>query len=233
MTTLIPVLGDQLTHDLASLRDGPEGAVVLMAEVVDETRYVRHHKKKIALIFSAMRHFAEELRGRGWTVDYVRLDDAGNTGSFTGEVVRAARRHAATALRVVEPGEWRVQAMVEGWAADTGLPVAILPDDRFLCSRADFAEWAGSRKRLVMEEFYREMRKRTGLLMTFGKPVGNRWNFDAENRKVPPRGLNTPRRRPSCPTRSRAKCSTSSGAASPATSATSSRSASPRRGPTR
>ncbi len=192
MTTLIPVLGDQLTPDLASLRGGPAGAVVLMVEVAAEAHYVRHHKKKIALIFSAMRHFAEALREAGWTVDYVRLDDAGNTGSFTGEVVRAARRHGATAIRVVEPGEWRVQRMVEGWAADTGLPVEIVPDDRFLCSRADFAEWAGARKRLVMEEFYREMRKRTGLLMRAGKPVGARWNFDAENRKVPPRGLNYP-----------------------------------------
>ncbi len=95
-------------------------------------------------------------------------------------------------MRVVEPGEWRVAALIDGWAAATGVPVEILPDDRFLCSISDFREWAGSRKRLVMEEFYREMRKRTGLLMSFGKPVGNRWNFDAENRKVPPRGTNYP-----------------------------------------
>ena len=192
MTTLVPVLGDQLSHSLASLRAGPAGAVVLMVEVIDEAHYVRHHKKKIALLFSAMRHFADELHAAGWTVDYVRLDDAGNTGSFTGEVVRAATRHAATGIRVVEAGEWRVAAMIDGWAAAVRVPVEVFPDDRFFCSRTEFAEWAGARKRLIMEDFYREMRKRTGLLMSFGKPVGNRWNFDADNRKTPPRGLNYP-----------------------------------------
>lgn len=193
MTTLIPVLGDQLSHQLASLRSiDPADAVVLIVEVLDEARYVHHHKKKIALLFSAMRHFAEELREAGWTVDYVTLDAPGNTHSFTGEAGRALARHGADRIRIVEAGEWRVQAMLDAWAAAFGIPVEILPDDRYLCSTADFAEWAAARKRLVMEDFYREMRKRTGLLMTFGKPVGNRWNLDADNRKTPPRGLNFP-----------------------------------------
>ncbi len=189
---LIPVLGDQLSHGLASLAGGPEGKVVVMMEVAAEATYVRHHQRKIAFLFSAMRHFADELRAAGWTVDYVRLDDPANTGTFTGEVVRAAARHGATRVRVVEPGEWRVAGLIEGWTIAAGVAVEVLPDDRFLCSINDFAEWAGARKRLVMEEFYREMRKRTGLLMQAGKPVGARWNFDADNRKVPPRGLNYP-----------------------------------------
>ncbi len=193
MPILIPVLGDQLSHGLASLRDtDPADAVVLIVEVRDEATYVHHHKQKIALLFSAMRHFAGELRADGWTVDYVTLDEPANTHSFSSEVERALARHSASAIRVVEAGEWRVQAMLDGWAAAFGLPVEILPDDRYLCSKAEFAEWASTRKRLVMEDFYREMRKRTGLLMSFGKPVGNRWNLDADNRKTPPRGLNFP-----------------------------------------
>ena len=190
---LLPILGDQLSHDLATLSDADRAAsVILMVEVADETTYVWHHKKKIALILSAMRHFAAELRGCGWTVDYVELDAPGNTGSFTGEIVRAAARHAATRIRTVEAGEWRVVAMQEGWAAATGTPSDIVADDRFICAKADFLDWAAARKRLVMEDFYREMRKRTGILMSFGKPVGNKWNFDHDNRKTPPRGLNTP-----------------------------------------
>ena len=56
MTTLVPILGDQLSHTLASLRAvTPAEAVVLMMEVAEETTYVRHHKRKIAFILSAMR----------------------------------------------------------------------------------------------------------------------------------------------------------------------------------
>ena len=70
MTTLVPILGDQLSHTLASLRAvTPAEAVVLMMEVADEATYVPHHPQKIALFFSAMRHFADELREQGWTVD--------------------------------------------------------------------------------------------------------------------------------------------------------------------
>ena len=94
MTTLVVVLGDQLTPDLASLTASDKAtSVVLMMEVAEETTYVKHHKKKIALILSAMRHFAADLEGDGWRVDYVRLDDPANTGSFSGEVARAAQRH--------------------------------------------------------------------------------------------------------------------------------------------
>lgn len=162
--------------------------MILLMEVMEETTHVRHHKAKIVLVLSAMRHFAEELRGAGWTVDYVRLDVPTNTGSFTGEVGRAVERHGANKIRIVEAGEWRVQKAVEGWSERFGLPVEILSDDRFICPLPDFFTWAASRRDLVMENFYRQQRVRTGLLMEpDGKPTGGQWNFDKENRAPPPK----------------------------------------------
>jgi deoxyribodipyrimidine photolyase-related protein len=194
MTILIPILGDQLSHSLASLNDVEKAdAVVLLMEVADETTYVRHHKRKIALILSAMRHFAEELRGAGWSVDYVRLDDASNSGSFTGEVARAVERHQPSIIRIVEAGEWRVKMMIDDWPKRFGVPVEVLPDDRFVCSILEFQTWAQSRNDLMMEFFYREMRRKTGLLITVdGGPEGGQWNLDKENRARPKRGLNYP-----------------------------------------
>ena len=189
MTTLIPVLGDQLSHGLASLRDADrDSSVVLLMEVAEETTYVRHHKAKIVLILSAMRHFAEELRADGWTVDYIRLDDPANSGSFTGEAARAAQRHRPSAIRIVEAGEYRVAQAIAGWSERFGVPVDVLGDDRFICPLPDFFAWAAARRELVMESFYRQQRKRTGLLMEAdGTPVGGQWNFDKENRAPPPK----------------------------------------------
>ncbi len=194
MTTLIPILGDQLSHQLASLRDVDQSdAIVLMMEVAEETTYVRHHKRKIALILSAMRHFARELGEAGWGVDYVRLDDPDNSGSFTGEVVRAVGRHCPASIRIVEPGEWRVKTAIDGWAVLTRLPVDILPDDRFICGILEFQTWAQARNDLMMEYFYRGMRRKTGLLMSHdGKPEGGQWNLDKDNRAPPRHGLNYP-----------------------------------------
>ena len=193
---LVPILGDQLTRNLASLRGRTkDDTVVLMMEVVQEATYVKHHKQKIVLIFSAMRHFAQELRDAGWTVDYVKLDDENNAGSFTGEVARAIEEHQPRLLSVVEAGEWRVREDMDQWADKFACEVEILRDDRFLCSQSEFEDWAEDRKSLRMEFFYREMRVKTGLLMTEdGKPEGGDWNYDSENRKPPKEGMSAPER---------------------------------------
>ncbi|WP_439574614.1 cryptochrome/photolyase family protein [Phreatobacter sp.] len=189
------VLGDHLTRTVASLRDiDPARDIVLMVEVADETTYVPHHRQKIAFILSAMRHFAQDLKGEGIRVDYVRLDDAANTGSFTGELMRAVARHSPSRIVATEPGEWRVRRMMEDWETLAGVPVDIREDDRFVCSHERFARWAEGRKAYRMEFFYREMRRGTGLLMADGEPVGGRWNFDAENRQPLPRGARLPER---------------------------------------
>lgn len=193
---LVPILGDQLTIDLASLRGrAKDDTIILMMELWDEATYVKHHKQKIALIFSAMRHFAAGLEDAGWTVDYIRLTDPDNSGSFTGEVARAIERHDPRTVCVVEAGEWRVQQALEQWPDKFACDVEILPDDRFLCPHSEFRNWAEGRKHLTMEHFYREMRRKTGLLMTQdGKPEGGEWNLDNENRKPPKEGLKAPER---------------------------------------
>lgn len=196
MTTLRFVLGDHLTRSVSSLKDfDPARDVVLMVEAWDEATYVRHHKQKIVFILSAMRHFAESLRAEGVRVDYVRLDDPANTGSFSGELERALKRHAPTRIVVTEPGEWRVREEIETWHQRFGVPVDMREDDRFFASLPRFARFAGNRSSLRMEFFYREMRRETGLLMEGDGPVGGQWNFDAENRKALPKGARLPRRR--------------------------------------
>ncbi len=191
---LVLVLGDQLTPALSSLAAAdPSRDRVLMAELHDEASYVRHHKKKIAFVFSAMRHFAEELRAAGWTVDYVKLEDPANRAGFTGQLAAAIAEHRPRGIVVTEAAEWRVSQMIESWQNLFSIPVAILPDDRFLCSHGAFEAWAAGRKQLRMEYFYRDMRRRTGLLMDGDRPVGGKWNFDSENRKAADGDLFMPR----------------------------------------
>ena len=185
---LILVLGDQLSPGLSSLTCGdPSRAVVLMAEVMEEASYVRHHVKKIAFVFSAMRHFAEELRQSGWPVDYGTLDEPGSAGTLLGEVERALGRHGLDRAVATEPGEWRLLDAMQRWGR-----IDLLPDDRFLSDRRGFAEWAEGRKGLRLEHFYRLMRRKTGLLMEGDQPAGGQWNYDAENRKPAAGGLLMP-----------------------------------------
>ena len=192
MTRLRLVLGDQLTRDVTALRDYSDGDVVLMAEVAVETTYVKHHKQKIAFVLSAMRHFADELRAEGIIVDYVRLDDPGNTGSIEGELQRAVGRHTPTRAIATSPGEWRVLSNLN--ALELDIPLEIREDDRFFTSARRFSDWASGRKSLRMEFFYREMRRETDLLMEGDQPAGGQWNYDHDNRKRLPRSQQLPQR---------------------------------------
>jgi deoxyribodipyrimidine photolyase-related protein len=176
---LVVVLGDQLNLDSAVF-DGcsPETDVVLMAEVAAEATSVWNHKARIAIFLAAMRHFRDALRERGWTVDYRTLDDPQNTGSLLGEVKRAIRQYKPQRVLLVEPGEYRLQQDF----ASLGKLLELRPDRHFFTTPADFARHAEGRKQLRMEYFYREVRKRFGILMERGKPAGGEWNYDEENR---------------------------------------------------
>ena len=177
---LVLVLGDQLSHGLSALREADKSRdIVVMAEVMDEGTYVPHHPKKIALILSAMRHFAQELRENGWQVAYTRLDDPEASKSITGELMRRGQEYGTSEVIATQPGEWRLIEALE----NAPLTVKQLPDDRFICSLDEFDQWAKGRKELRMEYFYREMRRKTGLMMEGDKPAGSKWNYHHDNRK--------------------------------------------------
>ena len=190
------ILADQLSEELSALQGlDPTRDTVLLCEVMEEATYVPHHPKKIAFLFAAMRHFADELKAKGINVRYVALDDAENSGSFTGEVLRAVKALKPDTLILTEPGEYRVLSMMKSWQPSIGIPVEIRADTRFLASHAEFHAWAVNKKQLRMEFFYRDMRKAHEVLMEpDGKPAGGVWNYDKENRKPPKSGMQSPPR---------------------------------------
>jgi deoxyribodipyrimidine photolyase-related protein len=192
VTVLRFVLGDQLDREVAALADlDPDTDVVLGCEVMEEATYVRHHKQKIALLYAAMRHFFAGLEEEGVTVAYHRL---GRYESLTEALAATVEAHAPERVVVTEPGEWRVLETMRGWQETLGVPVEIREDDRFFSNRADFRRFAKGKKELRMEYFYRDLRRETGILMEDGEPVGERWNFDQENRKPLRSDLTIPER---------------------------------------
>jgi len=195
MRTLRLILGDQITPGISSLRDlDRANDIVLMAEVRAEASYVPHHKQKLVLIFSAMRHFAEALRKEHINLVYVDYLNPENSGSLAGEVRRIAKQNNIGKLIVTEPGEWRVLQELKNLKSEAEITLEIREDDRFFAPHSRFEKWAAGRKSLRMEYFYREMRRETGILMDDGAPAGGEWNFDAENRKTLPRNIQLPDR---------------------------------------
>jgi deoxyribodipyrimidine photolyase-related protein len=193
---LIIILGDQLSHNLSALTDiDKKNDQILMMEVMDEASYHKHHKKKLAFIFASMRHFASELVDTGYQVTYIKLTDKLSKPSFTQTIKEFLKTLDSKPDLIVttEASEYRVVEMQEKWEEDLKLDVLIKPDDRFIADHAEFAKWAEGRERLTMEFWYRQLRRRTGILMKgeahgaktkASKPIGDKWNFDAKNREA-------------------------------------------------
>ncbi len=193
MSNIILILGDQLSESISSLKEyNPDTDLILICESWDEITYVKHHKKKIAFLLSAMRHFAETLKHKNYKVRYIKLDDAKNTKSLKGEVKRLLQKQIYKRIIVTHPSEYRVLDDIRNWEKELNIQVEIRQDNRFLCSTSEFSLWAKDRKQLRMEFFYREMRKKYHTLMQDNNPIGGQWNYDMENRKPPKDGLNIP-----------------------------------------
>ena len=185
---LVIVLGDQLDLDAAAF-DGFDAAqdAVWMAEVAEESTHVWSAKPRIAMFLAAMRHFAQALQAAGRPLIYTRLDDAANRGTLAAELRAALEAHRPQALVMTAPGDWRVLQALREVAQDAGLPLDIREDRHFFSTVREFAAHAKGRKQLRLEYWYRELRKRTGILMTGPKkdqPEGGEWNFDADNREA-------------------------------------------------
>lgn len=182
---LVVVLGDQLDRRSTALEGIEAGRdVIWMAEVAEESTHVWTHKQRIAVFLAAMRHFAADMRARGLRVDYRKLDETGNRGTLAGELREALARHQPEKVVMAEAGEWRVAIAISEVCAASGVPLEVREDRHFLCTVEEFRKHAAGRKQLRMEFFYREMRKRYGILMEGDEPAGGAWNYDAENREA-------------------------------------------------
>ncbi|MGE3320446.1 MAG: cryptochrome/photolyase family protein [Candidatus Berkiella sp.] len=195
MGTLRIILWDQLTHSLPILEEAKPEDVIFFCECRDQLSYIPHHPKKIALILAAMRHFAHELQEQGHQVHYVDYNQQSDKGELIQALKKAISTYKPSRVAYTEPSEWHVQEKLNDFFdANHNVKYKIYQDNRFLCTKEAFYDWAKDKKQLRMEFFYRTMRVKYNILMEDGKPVGGKWNYDVENRKGAPKSLTSPPR---------------------------------------
>jgi deoxyribodipyrimidine photolyase-related protein len=175
------ILGDQLSVRNAALETARKGRDrLLFIESRKTFGKLPYHRHRLLLILSAMRHFAEERRTEGWAVEYHRLGDAPDMESI---LTRHCSEHHPASILLTEPNNHGERSAAEALSSKLPVPLTLIPTAQFLCSRGEFEAFAQGKKRLLMENFYREMRRRTGLLLEADEsPTGGSWNYDAENR---------------------------------------------------
>ena len=182
--TLRLILGDQLNPRHSWFAQVRSDVIYLLMEVRSETDYVRHHAQKVLGMFAAMRDLAQQLKAAGHRVRYVAIDDPSNRQSVPANLEALVQHYQAIGVGYQAPDEWRLDQQLRDWAQSCPVPVQMVDSEHFFTAREEAQQFFASKKQWLMESFYRQQRKKHRVLMTSaGKPEGEQWNFDADNRK--------------------------------------------------
>ena len=180
------ILGDRLTTKQLTLQNHQQHkqTPVILIESSNYVRQRNYHQQKLVLVWSAMRHFASQLQQDNWQVTYEIASD------FLTPLQNWLKQYQITELQITSPCDRPFRNLIT--SLDLNCKIVFLADNHFLWSAEEFITWTKSRNRLLMEDFYREGRKRFNILMAGKQPAGGKWNYDQQNRKPPKKSLQTP-----------------------------------------
>ena len=184
MKTLRLILGDQLNRQHSWFEKIDANTLYLFVEIRQETDYVLHHAQKVLGIFAAMRQFAEELKEQGHQVIYLPIGKTISNHDLIFWIDQILKEYQCEKFAYIEPDEYRLDAQLKVYAQSLTIPSVVVTTEHFLTTRFEVADVFKGQKKWLMETFYRKMRISFNILMNGNKkPIGDKWNFDAENRK--------------------------------------------------
>ncbi len=183
MTTLRLLLGDQLNSNHSWFKKCDDNTYYLIAEMRQETGYVKHHIQKVVAFFLSMRNFNEELQSQGHKTIYFNINDGSNPHDLAKIINTCVEKYAIEKFEYQLPDEYRLDLQLQNISDQLKISSSACDSEHFYTIRNELSNFFEGKKLLLMENFYRNMRKKHHVLMDGATPVGNQWNFDADNRK--------------------------------------------------
>ena len=181
--TLRLILGDQLNYRHSWYQDVNSSVLYVIAELHQETNYVKHHIQKVCGFFAAMTAFADHLSNQGHQVLHLSLDQTVEFSDLNALISHLTNQYTIETLEYQQPDEYRLSQQLLSLQLDPNIAIFCRDSEHFLLTNEELTKYLNSKKHNRMESFYRKMRKRFDILMDGDEPLGGRWNFDAENRQ--------------------------------------------------
>lgn len=180
--TLRLILGDQLNPSHSWYKQKDDDTLYLIAELKQETDYVKHHIQKLCAFFNAMENFATALKTAGFNVLHLTLDDTADDKDLIELLKRIADKYQCETIEYQYPDEFRLKSQLAKFKSDGSFDVIATDTEHFLLPFTDIKTRFTKNKHVTMEHFYRAMRKQFNILVDDTKPTGGKWNFDSNNR---------------------------------------------------
>jgi deoxyribodipyrimidine photolyase-related protein len=182
MKTLRLLLGDQLNSEHSWFDEVNPDVMYVMAEMRQETDYVKHHVQKVVAFFLSMRNFSEELTKLGHQVVYYKISDINNPHNLEQLILDLVEENKIEQFEYQFPDEYRLDEQLKSICEKLSIPTKAVDSEHFYTSRNELADFFKGKKQLIMESFYRMMRKKHAILMVGDQPLDGKWNFDHNNR---------------------------------------------------
>ena len=189
--TLRLILGDQLNINHSWFKTTDDSVLYVLMEVRTETDYAWHHIQKVTAFFASMENFYLELKKKNHNVTYIKLDDPNNENSFTDNCSYLIKKYNIQNFEYQYPDEYRVDKELSDFCSKLEIKHKSFDTEHFYTEREELGNFFRDKKGMLMESFYREMRKKHNILIKGSEPEGGQWNFDTENRKKIPKNHNT------------------------------------------
>ena len=182
MKTLRLLLGDQLNSEHSWFDEVNPNVMYVMAEMRQETDYVKHHIQKVVVFFLSMRNFSEELINKGHQVVYYKISDSNNPHNLEQLILDLVENNKIEQFEYQFPDEYRLDEQLKSICEKLSIPKKAVDSEHFYTSRTELGDFFKGKKQLLMESFYRMMRKKHAVLMVGDQPLDGKWNFDHNNR---------------------------------------------------
>ena len=181
------ILGDQQNRDHSWYKNVSDTTTYVMMEIRTETDYATHHIQKIVAFFASMRNFADWLKANDHKVIYIKINDENNLQSFDANINQIITSENVTDFEYQLPDEYRVDMLLKKLTSALSIPSSVSDSEHFFSTRSELGDFFNGKKTLLMENFYRAMRKKHHVLMDADKPATGQWNYDGDNRKKLPK----------------------------------------------
>lgn len=182
MKTLRLILGDQLNLKHSWFKEHNANVIYCLFEMHQETDYVQHHIQKVVGFFAAIRAFGLDIKAGGHKVEYFKINDERNTQILTENLQKLIAQHHIEKFEYIAPDEYRLDEQLKGFCKSLNIAYKTYTAEHFYTNREDLALFFKGKKQYLMENFYRDMRKKHDILMLGNQPEGGKWNFDKSNR---------------------------------------------------
>lgn len=183
MKKLRLILGDQLNIQHSWFQRSDANTIYVLAEMRQETDYVKHHIQKVVAFFLSMRNFYTSIKADGHQAIYFQITDKDNPQELEKIISLCIEKYTIEKFEYQLPDEYRLDQKLKAICSNLKIETESFDSEHFYTTRRELSEFFEGKKSLLMENFYRSMRKKHHILMNGIAPLGNQWNYDADNRK--------------------------------------------------